>query len=202
MCIPRIWLRRVIEAEPFEVWGGKPRRDLLYVDDAAEAVLYAVVTREAGGLALNVGREEPCADLAEAIIMAHAGREIRDRNFRRSASASISATLYTTIADFAQSPAGRVRLADGLRRSLDYIVGIWRATCRGSWSGTPCPPLWDLPSWRHPEQNRSFMSRTSGTEHYGLPSITADRSCGEVERGEEIPRGLIVARRDAAVCLS
>jgi UDP-glucose 4-epimerase len=120
MCIPRIWLRRVIEAEPFEVWGGKPRRDLLYVDDAAEAVLYAVVTREAGGLALNVGREEPCADLAEAIIMAHAGREIRDRNFRRSASASISATLYTTIADFAQSPAGRVRLADGLRRSLDY----------------------------------------------------------------------------------
>src|SRR6516162_10851328 len=66
MCIPRVWLRRVIEAEPFEVWGGKPRRDLLYVDDAAEAVLYAVVTREAGGLALNVGREEPCADLAEA----------------------------------------------------------------------------------------------------------------------------------------
>ena len=77
MCTPRIWLRRVIEAEPFEVWGGEPRRDLLYVDDAAEAVLYAVVTREAGGLALNVGREEPCADLAEAIIMAHAGREIR-----------------------------------------------------------------------------------------------------------------------------
>jgi len=85
---------------------------------------------------------------------------------------------------------------------LTTIVGIWRATCKGSWSGTPCPPLWDLPSWRHPEQNRSFMSRTSGTEHYGLPSITADRSCGEVERGEEIPRGLIVARRDAAVCLS
>ena len=100
MCIPRIWQRRVIEAEPFEVWGGEPRRDLLYVDDAAEAVLYAVVTREAGGLALNVGREEPCADLAEAIIMAHAGGEIRDRNFRRSASASISATLYIDIGDF------------------------------------------------------------------------------------------------------
>jgi UDP-glucose 4-epimerase len=31
-----IWLRRVIEGEPFEVWGGEQRRDLLYVDDAAD----------------------------------------------------------------------------------------------------------------------------------------------------------------------
>jgi nucleoside-diphosphate-sugar epimerase len=61
-----IWLRRVIEGEPFEVWGGEQRRDLLYVDDAAEAFLYAAVTREAEGLALNVGGDEPCnlADLA------------------------------------------------------------------------------------------------------------------------------------------
>jgi nucleoside-diphosphate-sugar epimerase len=44
-----IWLRRVIEGEPFEVWGGEQRRDLLYVDDAAEAFLYAAVTPEAVG---------------------------------------------------------------------------------------------------------------------------------------------------------
>jgi len=44
----------VIEGAPFEVWGGDQRRDLLYVDDAAEAFLYAAITKEAEGLALNV----------------------------------------------------------------------------------------------------------------------------------------------------
>ena len=39
-----IWLRRVIEGEPFEVWGGEQRRDLLYVDDAADAFLVAALT--------------------------------------------------------------------------------------------------------------------------------------------------------------
>ena len=39
-----IWLRRVIEGEPFEVWGGEQRRDMMYVDDAAEAFLSAALT--------------------------------------------------------------------------------------------------------------------------------------------------------------
>src|SRR5499427_4424455 len=68
-----IWLRRVVEGEPFEVWGGAQRRDLLYVDDAAEAFLYAAVTPETEGLALNVGGDEAynLAALAEAIIGAN-----------------------------------------------------------------------------------------------------------------------------------
>jgi nucleoside-diphosphate-sugar epimerase len=50
-----IWVRRVVGGEPFEVWSGDQHRDLLYVDDVAEAFLYAVITTEAEGLALNVG---------------------------------------------------------------------------------------------------------------------------------------------------
>src|SRR5256885_788864 len=42
-----IWLRRAVEGEPFEVWGGEQRRDLLYVDDAADAFLAAALTTEA-----------------------------------------------------------------------------------------------------------------------------------------------------------
>jgi len=99
-----IWLRRVIQGEPFEVWGGEQRRDLLYVDDAAQAFLYAAVTQEAEGLALNVGGDEPCnlADLAEAIIAAYGGGKYEIRDFPISG----------------WRP--RVCLADGLRRSLDY----------------------------------------------------------------------------------
>jgi len=78
-----IWLRRVIEGEPFEVWGGEQRRDLLYVDDAAEAFLYAAITPEAEGLALNVGGDEPysLAALAEAIIEANGGGKYEIREF-------------------------------------------------------------------------------------------------------------------------
>src|SRR5215831_12702598 len=68
-----IWLRRVIEGEPFEVWGGDQRRDLLYVDDAAGAFLCAAVTPETEGLALNIGAGDPVslAALAEAVIEAN-----------------------------------------------------------------------------------------------------------------------------------
>src|SRR5271166_5194308 len=89
-----IWLRRVIEGEPFEVWGGEQRRDLLYVDDAAEAFLYAAH----GGGKYEI-REFPAErkriDIGDFIT--------DDRRFR-----AISGWHP------------RVRLADGLRRSLDY----------------------------------------------------------------------------------
>jgi UDP-glucose 4-epimerase len=78
-----IWLRRVIEGEAFEVWGGGQRRDLLYVDDAADAFLYAAITPEADGLALNIGGGETfsLAALAEAIIEANGGGKYEIREF-------------------------------------------------------------------------------------------------------------------------
>ena len=36
-----IWIRRVLEGEPFEVWGGEQLRDLTYVDDVVDAFLRA-----------------------------------------------------------------------------------------------------------------------------------------------------------------
>ena len=119
-----IWLRRVIEGEPFEVWGGEQRRDLLYVDDAAEAFLCAAVTREAEGLALNVGGDEPCnlADLAEAIIVAHGGGKYEIREFPAERKRIDIGDFVTDDRRF-RAISGwrpRVRLADGLRLSLDY----------------------------------------------------------------------------------
>jgi len=119
-----IWLRRLIEGEPFEVWGGEQRRDLLYVDDAAEAFLHAAVTREAEGLALNVGGDEPCSlvDLAEAIIVAHGGGKYEIREFPAERKRIDIGDFVTDDRRFRIISGWRphVRLADGLRRSLDY----------------------------------------------------------------------------------
>ena len=119
-----IWLRRVIQGEPFEVWGGEQRRDLLYVDDAAEAFLYAAVTQEAEGLALNVGGDEPCnlADLAEAIIEAYGGGKYEIRDFPAERRRIDIGDFVTDDRRFRAISGWRPRvcLADGLRRSLDY----------------------------------------------------------------------------------
>jgi len=119
-----IWLRRVIEGEPFEVWGGEQRRDLLYVDDAAEAFLYAAITPEAEGLALNVGGDEPysLAALAEAIIEANGGGKYEIRGFPPERKRIDIGDFLTDDSRFrglsGWSP--RIGLADGLRRSLEY----------------------------------------------------------------------------------
>src|SRR5499427_6854152 len=119
-----IWLRRIIEGQPFEVWGGEQRRDLLYVDDAAEAFLHAAASREAEGLALNVGGDEPCnlVDLADAIIAGYGGGAYEIREFPAERKRIDIGDFITDDRRF-RAISGwhpRVCLADGLRRSLDY----------------------------------------------------------------------------------
>jgi UDP-glucose 4-epimerase len=50
-----VWIRRLLEGEPFEVWGGEQLRDFTYVDDAVEAFLLAAVRPEAVGEVFNLG---------------------------------------------------------------------------------------------------------------------------------------------------
>lgn len=122
-----IWLRRVIEGEPFEVWGGEQRRDLLYVDDAVEAFLYAAVTPEVEGLALNVGGNEPysLAALAEAIIEANGGGRYEIREFPPERKRIDIGDFLIDDRCFRALSSWRpyIRLTDGLRRSLDYYRG-------------------------------------------------------------------------------
>jgi UDP-glucose 4-epimerase len=50
-----VWVRRLVEGEPFEVWGGSQLRDFTYVDDAVEAFLLAAARPEAVGEVFNLG---------------------------------------------------------------------------------------------------------------------------------------------------
>jgi len=50
-----VWVRRLVEGEPFEVWGGEQLRDFTYVDDAVEAFLLAAAKPEAVGQVFNLG---------------------------------------------------------------------------------------------------------------------------------------------------
>ena len=120
-----IWLRKVIEGAPFEVWGGEQRRDMLYVEDAAEAFICAAVTRETEGLALNVGGDAPyrLSDIAAALVAANNGGRYEVCPFP-------AERKHIDIGDFfiddrrfraMASWRPRITLAEGLERSLAYF---------------------------------------------------------------------------------
>ncbi len=50
-----VWLRLVVQNQPFEVWGGEQLRDFTYVDDAVEAFLLAALSADADGKVFNLG---------------------------------------------------------------------------------------------------------------------------------------------------
>src|SRR6185436_8176794 len=50
-----VWVRRLLEGEPFEVWGGAQLRDFTYVDDAVEAFVLAATQPADEGEVFNLG---------------------------------------------------------------------------------------------------------------------------------------------------
>jgi UDP-glucose 4-epimerase len=64
-----VWIRKLLEGEPFEVWDGDQRRDFTFVDDAVDAFLLAA-TLPVDGEIFNVGGEPPITlkELAAALV--------------------------------------------------------------------------------------------------------------------------------------
>ena len=119
-----IWLRRALEGESFEVWGGEQRRELLYVEDAVEAFLRAALTRETAGQALNVGGETPYTllALAETLVRVNRGGSFARREFPEERKRIDIGDFVTDDRRFRELTgwAPDVGLEEGLRRSLDY----------------------------------------------------------------------------------
>jgi UDP-glucose 4-epimerase len=119
-----IWLRRVLEGEPFEVWGGEQRRDMVFVEDAAEAFLAAAVSPKTAGLALNVGGDAPYSltEVAAALIAANGGGRYEVKEFPPERKKIDIGDFVTDDREFRRlagwSP--QTALAGGLARSLDY----------------------------------------------------------------------------------
>jgi len=70
-----IWVRRMLEGEPFEVWGGEQLRDFNYVDDVVDAFLMAAQGDRADGQVFNLGSDEVVSlkVLADILVQANDG---------------------------------------------------------------------------------------------------------------------------------
>jgi UDP-glucose 4-epimerase len=123
-----IWLRRVLEGEPFEVWGGEQLRDLTYLDDVTDAFLRAALhAHEPGvsGRVFNIGGGPPVRliDLAQKLIEANAGQgrfEMREFPADR---APIDIGSYAADDRAFRAATGwwpRVSIEEGLRLTLEW----------------------------------------------------------------------------------
>ncbi len=65
-----VWIRRLLEGKPFEVWGGAQWRDFTFVDDAVDAFLLSAAQPQAIGMAFNLGGPPPVTlqQLAQLLV--------------------------------------------------------------------------------------------------------------------------------------
>ena len=119
-----IWIRQLLEGQPFEVWGGEQLRDFTYVEDAVEAFLLAAASDAANGRIFNLGGDSVISlkALAEMLIEVNAGGHYNLVSFPPGRKQIDIGDFYS---DFSQisSTLGwkpKVALREALSRTLAY----------------------------------------------------------------------------------
>ncbi len=119
-----VWLRLILEGQPFEVWAGQQLRDFTYVDDAVEALMLAAVEPRAAGRVFNVGGDATISllKLAELLVELNGGGEFVQKSFPEDRK-RIDVGDYYADDRLIRSVLGwtpRVSLREGLARTLAY----------------------------------------------------------------------------------
>jgi UDP-glucose 4-epimerase len=120
-----VWIRRLIEGQPFEVWGGSQLRDFNYVDDVVDAFLHAATSTHADGEAFNLGSPEivSLGELARLLVGINGNGSFEIREFPEERRKIDIGNYYSDYTKARQhlgwEPA--TALADGLARTLAYF---------------------------------------------------------------------------------
>ena len=120
-----IWIRKILESQPFEVWGGAQLRDFTYVDDAVDALLLCATRDEALGKVFNLGGKPivSLSDLAKLIIQANGSGEYEAKEFpeqRKKIDIGDYYSDYSLITNLLNWQP-KVDLQEGLTKTLCYF---------------------------------------------------------------------------------
>jgi nucleoside-diphosphate-sugar epimerase len=119
-----IWIRLLLQDQPFPVWGGDQLRDFNHVDDVVDAMLLAATREETNGQAYNLGDPQVLSlkTLASTLVEANGGQgRFEVKEFPSERRAIDIGDYYADFSRFAAlgwTPSRR--LPDGLARTLDY----------------------------------------------------------------------------------
>lgn len=120
-----VWIKRLIDGEPIEVWGdGVQIRDFNYVDDAVDAILLAATIDDAHGQIFNLGSDETInlRDLAALCVEVNGGGDYKIIPYPTDRKPIDIGDYY---ADYRKIRGKlgwqpRVNLRDGLKRTLEF----------------------------------------------------------------------------------
>ncbi len=120
-----VWIRLLLEGQPFEVWGGRQLRDFTYVDDCVEALLLAAVRPQAAGQVFNLGGGEVTSlvDLARLLVELNGRGQFVQREFPAERK-RIDIGDYYADDGLIRRTLGwqpKVALRDGLNRTLEFF---------------------------------------------------------------------------------
>lgn len=119
-----VWLRRLVEGLPFEVWDGDQLRDFTYVDDIVDALLRAAASDRTDGQAYNIGGDCVLSlrELAELLVEVNGGGTYEVRTFPEDHKRIDIGSYYADDGKFRETTgwAPQVPLRDGLARTLAY----------------------------------------------------------------------------------
>jgi UDP-glucose 4-epimerase len=119
-----IWIRLLVEGQPFEVWEGQQIRDFTYVDDAVDAFLLAAMNEQANGRVFNLGGSEPVTlnDLAKLLVQINGSGQYTTRQFPSDRKRIDIGDYYSdySLIGSTLNWAPRVPLREGLAHSLAY----------------------------------------------------------------------------------
>lgn len=120
-----IWIRHLLENQPFEVWGGEQLRDFTYVDDCVDALLLAAHCPEAVGQVYNLGGDAPVSllQLAQMLIAANGRGEYVLRTYPEERKKIDIGDYYSDDAAIRKTLGWNpcVPLQEGLARTLEYF---------------------------------------------------------------------------------
>ena len=121
-----IWIRRLLEDQPIEVWGGSQLRDFNFVDDVVDAFLDIAACPAADGQVFNLGSREVVSleQLARMLVEIAGKGSYVIRQFPEERKRIDIGDYYS---DFSKLHGlvgwqPKVELADGLRRTMEYFV--------------------------------------------------------------------------------
>jgi UDP-glucose 4-epimerase len=119
-----IWVRKLIQNEPFEVWEGAQLRDFTYVDDAVQAFMTAAEDDAANGRIFNLGGLEIISlhDLAKLLVKVNGGGTFETRSFPQDRKRIDIGDYYADFSAIREATGWqpKVPLEVGLARTLEF----------------------------------------------------------------------------------
>ena len=119
-----VWLRLIVQGQPFEVWEGQQLRDFTYVDDAVDALIQCALSAKTNGQIYNVGGERPYSlhDVAEMLKEANGGGDSIVKTYPPEAKRIDIGDYYCDWSRLRNAVGWepRVHLREGLARTVAY----------------------------------------------------------------------------------